>query len=303
MKIRTRGPKFREHFNQARLFYNSLSSIEKSHVIDAAAFELGKVDDQIIQVRMIERFLKIDYEFAHRVANALGINVPKEKPEPYNGHTSPALSQLVTVPASIATRRIAFVVADGYDKAQLLELRTAIKSAQAMTFIVGPRRGPIKSRDQLETLKSDQESVALDEEGISADFSFLTSRSTLFDAPVLLGGSQGLDSLPQRGEVIHYINEAYKHYKTVGAVGEAVDFVRKYCAIPDNMLSTDNTVVSNNGVVTVARWSSTAESESIVEHAVEAVKKIGKSSGYSKTFVDAVAQHRHWNRDISDVPA
>jgi hypothetical protein len=41
----------------------------------------------------------------------------------------------------------------------------------------------------------------------------------------------------------------------------------------------------------------------LARHAVEAVKSIGKSAGFSKSFIDAVSQHRFWNRDVSSVSA
>ncbi|CAM0138432.1 hypothetical protein VKS41_002982 [Umbelopsis sp. WA50703] len=304
MKTRTRGPKFREHYNQAKLFYYSMTPVEQQHIIDAASFELGKVDDQQIQVRMIEGFLKVDYTFAKKVADNLGLNVPlPSQNDTYNGKLSPALSQLAAPVQSIATRKIAFVVVDGYDKSQLLSLRGAIKAAGAMTLVVGPRRGAIKSEEQLSSSKESSSTVNVDEEGISADFSVMTSRSTMFDAIVLMGSQQSLEQSGQRGQIIHFVNEAYKHYKAVGLVGGAVEFARKYCSIPQTALSTDDNVCCEDGVVTVANWTEATEDSSLARHAVEAVKSIGKSAGFSKSFIDAVSQHRFWNRDVSSVSA
>ncbi len=42
-KVRARSDSFRDHFSQARLFYNSQSEPEKNHLVDAFSFELGKV--------------------------------------------------------------------------------------------------------------------------------------------------------------------------------------------------------------------------------------------------------------------
>jgi hypothetical protein len=48
MKLRTRAPKFQEHYNQTELFYNSLSPVEKKHLIDAISFELSHCDDPLV---------------------------------------------------------------------------------------------------------------------------------------------------------------------------------------------------------------------------------------------------------------
>ncbi len=46
---RTQAPKFKEYYNQATLFYNSLTEVEKEHLISAAQFELGKCDEVVVQ--------------------------------------------------------------------------------------------------------------------------------------------------------------------------------------------------------------------------------------------------------------
>ena len=42
-KVRARSESFKDHFSQARLFWLSMTDIEKKHIIDAFSFELGKV--------------------------------------------------------------------------------------------------------------------------------------------------------------------------------------------------------------------------------------------------------------------
>lgn len=49
-------------FSRQKKKDNSLAPVEQKHMIDAAKFELGKVDDEIIQQRMMTRFNEIDHE-------------------------------------------------------------------------------------------------------------------------------------------------------------------------------------------------------------------------------------------------
>lgn len=55
MKQRLNGEKFREHYSQAQLFYNSLAPYEKMHVEMALGFELDHCDDPIVYKRMSQR--------------------------------------------------------------------------------------------------------------------------------------------------------------------------------------------------------------------------------------------------------
>ena len=55
MKARLKADKFKEHFNQAQLFYNSLSAHEKTHVEAALGFELDHCVDPVVYSRMSQR--------------------------------------------------------------------------------------------------------------------------------------------------------------------------------------------------------------------------------------------------------
>jgi hypothetical protein len=45
LQERARGPKFQERYNQATLFWNSLTPVEKDHLVNAACFEIGKTEE------------------------------------------------------------------------------------------------------------------------------------------------------------------------------------------------------------------------------------------------------------------
>src|SRR5690606_22487401 len=52
-KARQRSKSFRDHFSQARMFYESQTSTEQQHIVKAFRFELGKVETTAIRVRML----------------------------------------------------------------------------------------------------------------------------------------------------------------------------------------------------------------------------------------------------------
>ena len=51
-KVRGKPEKFADHFTQARLFYESQSEVEKSHIVGAFTFELTKVGVEAVRERV-----------------------------------------------------------------------------------------------------------------------------------------------------------------------------------------------------------------------------------------------------------
>jgi catalase len=76
-KVRARSESFNDHYSQATLFWNSMTEAEKKHIIEAAQFELGKVEVKAIRERMLGHFNKIAPEFAQGVAEGIGVQVPE----------------------------------------------------------------------------------------------------------------------------------------------------------------------------------------------------------------------------------
>src|SRR5664280_3306824 len=52
-KVRARSQSFFDHFSQATLFFNSQSEAEKTHIVNAFRFELGKLETAAIRERVV----------------------------------------------------------------------------------------------------------------------------------------------------------------------------------------------------------------------------------------------------------
>jgi catalase len=52
-KVRGKPEKFADHYTQARLFWNSQTPVEKSHIIRGFRFELTKVQVPAVRRRML----------------------------------------------------------------------------------------------------------------------------------------------------------------------------------------------------------------------------------------------------------
>jgi catalase len=62
-------------------------------------------------------------------------------------------------------------------------------------------------------------------EQIKADFSFLAGSSVLFDAVYVPGGETSVETLEREPEAVNFLNEAYKHCKTIAATGAGVELL------------------------------------------------------------------------------
>jgi catalase len=227
-KVRERSPSFHDHFSQARLFFNSQSEPEKRHLINALRFELGKVEVPAIRTRMVGILSQIDTGLASAVAEGLGFPVPKpEQPinQSFGADTNPksvqptktvssiesseALSMENTVKDTIKTRKVAALIADGFDGTEVAAMKEALMKQGAMLKTVAPRNGAI---------------LTADGKAVAADFSLLTTASVLFDAVYIPGGAESLATLSANADAYEFVNQAYKHCKAICSTGDSSAF-------------------------------------------------------------------------------
>jgi len=226
-KVRQRSASFFDHFSQATLFYRSQSAVEQNHIVRALRFELGKVQTPPIRERMLGLLAQVDTDLANRVATGLGLTVPKKLEKPMNMSVpadadprkfqpkrngeelepSPAL-RMVDNPnfplKSIKTRKIAFLVADGFNEASVMDMKMALMKAGAKAMTVAPHLGMLTGAGG---------------ETLNADFSLLTAASVLFDAVYVPDGEASVAALQAGPEAVDFLREAYQHCKTIAAHG------------------------------------------------------------------------------------
>jgi len=124
---------------------------------------------------------------------------------------------------------------------------------------------------------------------LEADKTFRTAASVFYDAIFIPDGEDSLAMLETDGDAVHFVQEAYKHYKAIAAIGDAAEMV-VFAEIDDAVLAApaapppaSPAVVSDLGVVTTRDPSAAAE--------------------LAAAFIQAIAKHRHWDRDVSAIPA
>jgi catalase len=266
VKIRNRSEKFRDFFSQATMFWHSISPPEQQHLVDAAHFELSKVETMAVRERMVNEFFNhIDHDLAVRVAEGIGVAAPPKIDTPAVKVRAPEVGvehQKVRTPR---TRKVAVLAADGVDSAALMQVKDALMKEGVTVEIVSKLLGTLKGSTG---------------EDVKVDKNYVSSASVMYDAVLVAGGAASAAALKQHGDAMHWINETFKHCKTVGAIGEGVE-VLQLARLPGVTLADSDGVTSDRGVVTARA-----------------------TDGFARQFSEALAEYRHWERQGKDqVPA
>lgn len=285
VKTRERSEGFKDFYSQATLFWNSMTGVEKQHIVEAACFELGKVTIKEIRERVIEHFAKIDYDLALRVADGIGVDIltpekvealqkePKEFVERvWKGREmikdSPALSMEKRKKAdSIKGRKIAILAEKGANVESINVFKAWLMEKGAKGEVVSSKLG---------TLEKDKHQVMVDK-------SYLIAESVLYDGIVVVDGEESLSMQKDLGDTIHFVNETYKHCKPIGTIGGAKKILT-HTALSD--------LISGHEA-SIGVWS---------EKGVVGGSEL--DSDFLMALEKAIAQHRHWQRGFKDtVPA
>ncbi|EKU40966.1 catalase [Lysinibacillus capsici] len=228
-KVRARSESFKDHFSQARLFWLSMTDIEKKHIIDAFSFELGKVKNKAIRKQVVDMYAHVSYSLASAIAERIGIVPPVEVEVPHIQQTSPAVSQVINAKESVKSNKVAIIVTENSGE-KLNELIATFLSEDIVVELVSNKQGIVSGYEIHET--------------------FATTSSVLYDGVYVTGAFQ---NSYEQAKAEQFIEQAYQHCKTIGYT-ENVLFLQHIANI--------------HGVATDP-----------------------------KSFVHALAKHRHWVRE------
>lgn len=261
-KVRERSDSFKDHYRQATLFWNSMSEAEKQHIVDAFHFEVGGVMDKQIKQRVVDMFNNVDAQLAVRIAQGFGATPPASPGGTGVTSSSPAVSQANTA-MSARTRKVAILAENGFNFPEVTQVMEALKNAGVHSEIVSKYQGMLTSIDgrQLEVNKN-----------------YVSTGSIMYDAVYVTGGRQCVDTLLTHGDAVHFVNEAFKHAKAIGATNEGVD------------------LVASSQIRGVAMAGPETQAQLISELGVVTIRNAADMGYFSQKFIEAIAQHRHWGR-------
>ncbi|MBK7860658.1 MAG: catalase [Archangiaceae bacterium] len=263
-KVRGKPERFAEHYNQATLFWNSQTPVEKAHIIRGFRFELSKVQVPAIRQRMVSSLVNVDQVLANAVAAGLGIAVPEAMPRALKAvpkpevNRSPSLS-LMARPGdgSIATRKVAVFVADGVDGEAATAVHGRLAELGAVPRYVGPRIGAVATADG---------------KVIEVEATFENSPSVLWDAVAVPGGREAIKRLGSVGQALEFLKDQYRHAKPLLLLGEGAD------------------LAENAGVS--SRLRNGELDPGVLDGRNESASKM------LPRFIQAIARHRHHEREM-----
>ena len=261
-KVRGKPEKFAEHYNQARLFYDSQSEVEKAHIAKAFRFELTKVQTPAIRQRVVSQLRNVSEDLAMTLAAGLGMDLPDPMPKVLPKSVKPELKEsaalsLLARPGQngIGTRRIAILVADGIVGESITRIHEALASQGAVPRYVGGKLGALKTHTG---------------DSIEVEVTLEAAPSVLWDASVLPDGQDAVDALGANGQALEFIKDQYRHCKPILAFGVGSSLLGK-AAIPGTLPSGED----DPGLL----LSSSNEANAV------------------RSFVDAILKHRHFERE------
>ncbi|MBB5747598.1 catalase [Brevundimonas variabilis] len=220
-KVRLRAESFADHYSQARLFFRSQTAPEQAHLASAIVFELSKVELDHVRNRVLGNLQNVDDALAKRVAEGLGVDLPKASEPasaPFDMDVSPALRIIGKYPDTLQGRAVGILVSDGADGTVVDAVKAAAEGEGATVKIVAPKIGGV-------TLKGGKR--------LKADGQLAGTPSVMFDAVAIVLSEAGCAELLKEGAAVDFAKDAFGHLKAIGFTPEAQPLLDKAGVEPD----------------------------------------------------------------------
>jgi len=263
-KVRGKPERFADHYTQATLFWNSQTPVEKAHIIRAFRFELTRVQTPAIRERTLALLANVAQDLAESVADGLGMRLPPAQPRALE---HPPVPEIGSSPAlSLYSRP-----GDGSIRMRKIAILVADgvngRAATALRAgLSGEQAVPRFVGARLGTVQS------TDGNQIEVDVTFETMPSVLFDALVVIGSREDSKALVNSGEAIEFIKDQYRHCKPI--------LVLKY----------GKSLVESAGVKFAIPSGELDPGVLYFQHE--------NYSDILPQFIEAIAAHRHFEREI-----
>lgn len=228
---------FYDFFSQPRLFWNSLSAVEKKDLVDTFSFHLGYVKSKSVRQQNVEMWANVDKGMATAIADKIGVARPKGSHVPVS-KSSPAISQLNT-PHLPATQKVGVLIGNGFNGREVSYVLNTLQKYGVFIEVISQDLGTV---------------IGACGTKLKAEESFLTTYSVLYDSLYVVGGrvyNQG----DFNQSIMEFIHEAYKHFKPIGAATTALPYIKKsnIGAAPGVLIAANNPHFAKEFVTAIAQ--------------------------------------------------
>ncbi len=308
-KQRARANSFSDHYGQAKLFWNSMTPVEREHIAKSWAFELSMCELRDLRLHMLDHLEKVNETLASQVAIALGEKPRAPKTAKPGGaqdsadevallataaskttasgklQKAKALSQQDGQPKLPKGRKVAILIAPGVNVAQVKAVQAELAAAGAKSELVGTHLGMI--------------------DGLEAKKTLSNTDPVLYDAVMVPGGAASVQALVARPEAQNFVVECYRHAKPIFALAEGTELLTaspigkalKAMGVKADAKAPAAKAAPVQNLSEVAGsgwlWNSAA---SLKAHGIVA----GHDAGATKDdMLKALAEHRFWGRPVA----
>ncbi len=199
VRARVTPVSFEDHFTQPRMFFRSLTPIERSHVIDAYTFELSRCAEPTVRRRQLEALARIDGTLCASVAAALGEPAPDSAPGPADEPEPRPSLRMIGGTWPVAGRTVAILAEEPSE--EFVQMRERIAELGVRVLVVASHGGSVGD--------------------VHVDRTWQTATSIEWDGLVVL-----IDRVPDvPGRLLM---ESFRHAKPIAAVPSATDAVHDW---------------------------------------------------------------------------
>ncbi len=287
-KVRARSESFGDHFSQAKLFYDSQSAPEQEHIRKAFTFELSKVEIPAIRQRMVETLMLVNKELAGAVATALNLKVTKgtEQPSPANPDNSPVPPNRATdtaiyddeaiqrpktrVPLPKKSPALSMVLSSE-PSAETRKVAFIISANTPAGEVTALKKAIEDAGGAVELIAPEVGEQKMGGAKVNVPKALNSTPSVVYDGVAVFVDDKSFANPEDLGHALKFVAQSFKHCKTV-----AVSSISKKLVSLATMGLAD-----------------------------KAAPGLVPAGAKPKAFVEALSQHRHWERAalVKSLPA
>lgn len=206
--IRGRSESFNDFFTQTRIFWNSLSPIEKQHTIEGFSYQLGKVKSKSVRQQNVNLLANVDTTLATAVADHIGVERPTGTHVPVETRY-PSLSQ-TTTPKYAATQKVGVLIGNGFNSQEVMRVLHSFQENGVFFVIISETLEPVRGSDGTV---------------LEVDETFITFSPYLVDALYVVGGNSRNEK-KFKYDMSKFIRVAYEHYKPIGVASSGETYLQ-----------------------------------------------------------------------------
>jgi protease I len=193
-------------------------------------------------------------------------------------HTTKSADRMKESGASLAGKKVAILVADGFEQSEMVEPRDALREAGAQALIVSPAKGKVRGWQHSEW--GDTFPVEIPLEGANAND---------FDALLLPGGVMNPDKLRADQKAVQFVREFFREGKPVAAICHGPWTLIDADVVKGRQMTSYHSIRSDL-INAGAKW---VDEEVIVDNGLVTSRKPSDIPAFNRKMIEEFAEGKH----------